>query len=128
VKRRLAALALAGHGAIHLIGFVVPWKIATVDGFAYRTSVLGSSFDVGDAGARALGIAWAIVAAAFVATAVAAWRHARTAPGAAASAAVASCVICALWLPETAAGMAVDVAIVAAAGLATRRAAALRPI
>src|SRR5450759_745041 len=34
--RRIAAVLLALHGVIHLIGFVVPWRIATLEGFVYR--------------------------------------------------------------------------------------------
>ena len=50
--RRLAAIVLALHGAIHLIGFVAPWRIATLEGFAYRTTVFNGALDVRDAGAR----------------------------------------------------------------------------
>ena len=39
----LAAAALGLHGLIHLIGFVVPWGIAQVEGFPYRTTALGGA-------------------------------------------------------------------------------------
>ncbi|HEY4753596.1 MAG TPA: hypothetical protein VIH37_09935, partial [Candidatus Limnocylindrales bacterium] len=61
----LAAAVLAVHGLIHLIGFVVPWGLAQVDGFTARTSVLAGAISVGDAGARLVGVAWLLVAVGF---------------------------------------------------------------
>ncbi len=34
--RRTAAVLLTLHGLIHLVGFVSPWRIATLEGFARR--------------------------------------------------------------------------------------------
>jgi hypothetical protein len=51
--RRMAAVVVALHGAIHLIGFVPPWQVASLEGFAYRTTVLGGALDIGNVGARA---------------------------------------------------------------------------
>ena len=54
----LAAALLAVHGLIHLIGFVACSGLATVDGFAYRTTALGGLLVFGGAGATVLAIAW----------------------------------------------------------------------
>lgn len=46
------------HGLVHLLWFVVPWRITTVDGLPYSTRVLGQRFDVGDTGIRMVGLLW----------------------------------------------------------------------
>ena len=46
--RLVGAALVALHGLIHLIGFVVPWRIATVDGFPYRVTTLGGLADLGE--------------------------------------------------------------------------------
>lgn len=124
--RTLAAALLAAHGLIHLIGFVVPWGIAQIEGFPYRTTGLGGAIVLGDAGARAVGIAWLVLAAGFVVAGVALWRGARWAPALAAVLAVASVTVCALGLPEAAFGIVVNLAILALVAWSTgsRRAAA----
>lgn len=111
--KALGAALLAAHGLIHLIGFVVPWRIAAPDGFAYRTTALGAVIELGDAGARLVGVAWLVIAAGFVLAAVATWRGARWAAGITALLAIASIVVCALGLPETVAGIAVNLGILA---------------
>lgn len=40
MTRYAAAVVVAAHGVIHLIGFVVPWRLADVEGSPYRTTVL----------------------------------------------------------------------------------------
>lgn len=113
MTRTFCAAVLAAHGLIHLIGFVVPWGIATIDGFAYRTTVLGGTVAIGDAGARLVGVAWLVLAAGFVVAAVATGRRTQWAAGLAGVLAVASIVVCALGLPETVAGIAVNIGILA---------------
>ena len=61
----LAALLIA-HGVAHLVGFVVPWKFISTAEVPYRTTILGGVADLGDAGARALGVVWLVAALAFV--------------------------------------------------------------
>jgi hypothetical protein len=53
--RTFAAVLLALHGVIHLIGFVVPWRIATLQDFAYRTTAFNGALDLGETGARVPG-------------------------------------------------------------------------
>lgn len=111
---RLAATAvLAAHGLIHLIGFLVPWRITEVEGFTYRTTALAGTVELGETGALVLGLAWLAIAAGFVVAAVGVWRRAAWAPGLTAGLAIASLVVCALGLPETVAGIVVNVAILA---------------
>jgi hypothetical protein len=61
----LAALLIA-HGVAHLVGFLVPWKVVSIPEVPYRTTILGGVTDLGDAGARALGVVWLVAAVAFV--------------------------------------------------------------
>jgi predicted cation transporter len=116
MTRMLAAALLAVHGLIHLIGFVVPWGIAQVEGFPYRTSALAGAVALGEPGARLVGVAWLVLAVGFVVAGVATWRRAAWAAPLTAALAVASIVICTLGLPESVAGIVVNVWILAALG------------
>jgi len=109
--RRTAAAGLALHGLIHLIGFVSPWRIATLEGFAYRTTVLGGAFDIGDVGARAMGLVWLGLTFGFLAAGYGVWRRRSWAVGLTSVLAMASLIVCVAGLPESAAGVAIDVVI-----------------
>jgi hypothetical protein len=61
----LAAILIV-HGVAHAVGFVVPWKLMSTAEVPYRTAILGGVTDLGDAGARALGVVWLVAAVAFV--------------------------------------------------------------
>ena len=120
--RRIAAILLALHGIIHLIGFVTPWRIATLEGFAYRTTVLNGTLEVGDVGARVIGLVWLGLTFGFLAAAFGVWCRTRWAVGLTVVLAVVSLLVCALGLPEAAAGVVIDAVILAAAAyLATGR-------
>lgn len=69
--RMALALFLAAHGIAHLVGFLVPWRLLASEEAPYRTTLFAGSVDVGDAGIRLVGLAWLILAAAFVAGGVA---------------------------------------------------------
>ena len=73
--RRTAAVLVALRGVIHLIGFMSPWRIATLEGFAYRTSVLNGALNVGDAGVRVIGLAWLGLTFGFLAAGYGVWRQ-----------------------------------------------------
>jgi predicted cation transporter len=111
--KALGAAVLAAHGLIHLIGFVVPWRIAAVEGFPYRTTALDGILALGDTGTRLVGIAWLVLAIGFVVAAAATWRGEAWARALAAGLAAASIVVCGLGLPEAVAGVAVNIAILA---------------
>jgi hypothetical protein len=115
ILRSLAAAVLAVHGLIHLIGVLVPWRIAQVEGFAYRTTALGGSVELGATGVMIVGLAWLAIAVGFVVAAVGVWRRSAWALGLTAALATASLGVCVLGLPETVAGIVVNVAILAAA-------------
>jgi hypothetical protein len=112
---RLAGAAfIALHGAIHLIGFVVPWRIAALDGFPYRVTALGGLADLGELGARMVGLAWLACAVGFIVAGVGIARRAPWALPLTAVLAGVSVVLCVMGLPETAAGVVVNVGIIGA--------------
>lgn len=112
---RPAAAAIVGlHGVIHLIGFVVPWRIAAVDGFPYRVTALGGLTDLGAVGVRVVGLVWLACAVGFLVSGVGFGRRAPWALQLTAALAAVSIAICVLGLPETTAGIVVNVAILGA--------------
>ncbi|EWM10231.1 hypothetical protein [Kutzneria sp. 744] len=109
--RWLIAVLLVLHGLVHLLGFVVPWKLATVTGFPHRTDVL-SGVDVGETGARLIGVLWLIAGLGFMA------GGATLALGATwwwvvvLCAGVLSLALAALWWQQAYAGLVIDVVAV----------------
>ena len=63
--RYVLAVLLFIHGFAHLVGFVVPWKLAKLDEMPYKTTLLGGRWDVGDSGIRGMGVLWLLMALAF---------------------------------------------------------------
>ncbi len=114
--QRLGAVLLAAHGLIHLIGFVVPWGIAQVDGFPYRTTALGGAVALGEPAVRMVGVVWLVLAIGFVVAGVGAWRGNRWTVPLTAMLAIVSIAVCALGLPEAAFGLIVNASILAAVG------------
>lgn len=120
VARRIAALALALHGLVHLIGFVVPWRLAQVEGFVYRTTAFGGALELGETVALVIGLAWLAIAVGFVVAAVGVWGARRWAIPLVGVLAAASLVVCVMGLPETVAGIVVNVAILGAVARTVR--------
>jgi hypothetical protein len=120
VARRAAAIVLALHGLVHLIGFVVPWRLAEVEGFAYRTTVLDGAIELGETGVLVIGLAWLAVAVGFIAAAVGIWGARAWAVPLVGVLAAASLAICVLGLPETVAGLVLDIVILGAVAWAMR--------
>lgn len=117
----LAAVGLAAHGLIHLIGFVVPWRLASLEGFPYRTTALNGALELGEAGARLVGLGWLAVAVGFVVAAVGVWQGASWSLPLVAALALISLGLCILGLPEAAAGIVVNLVILAAVVLVVLR-------
>lgn len=114
--RRGFAILLVLHGLIHLIGFVVPWHLATLAGFPYSTSALWGRLELGATGAQVLGLPWLGLAIAFVVAGVGIWCGSAWAVASSAIAAVVSLVVCALGSPAAAAGLVVNVVVLVADG------------
>jgi hypothetical protein len=66
-----AAFVLIAHGLIHLLGTTVYLRLGEVSGFAYKTTLLGNSWDVGPVGIGIFGAMWAVAAVGFVVAAIA---------------------------------------------------------
>jgi hypothetical protein len=118
--RFVAAVGIGLHGLIHLIGFVVPWRLAELPEFAYTTAVLAGSIEIGDLGVRILGLLWLLVTVAFVVAAIGVARRTSWALPVTAGTAVASTILCVLALPDAVMGIVVNVAIVGAIALHSR--------
>jgi hypothetical protein len=99
------------------MGFVASWKLATLPELAYRTTALNGRFEIGDLGARILGIGWLVGAVVFIVAAWGTWRSAPWALRGAALDSAVSLVICVLGLPDSYRGAAIDVAILLGAAL-----------
>lgn len=112
----IAAVLLALHGVIHLIGFVVPWHIAALEGFAYRTTAFNGAWEVGDAGVRLIGLVWLGLAIGFVVAGYGIWRRGPWAVGLTGVLAILSLIVCVVGLPETVAGLVINGVILAAVG------------
>ena len=69
----IAAIVLVLHGLIHLIGTAVYMKLAPVQGFVYKTTLLGGRWDLGTGGIAVYGVLWAVAAVGFVVAALAFW-------------------------------------------------------
>ncbi|HEY7967024.1 MAG TPA: hypothetical protein VID68_08350 [Solirubrobacteraceae bacterium] len=113
VVRRLASVAVGSHGMIHILGFVVAWKLATIHTMSYSTSLLGGSVDVGAGGIRATGVVWLLLAVSFVVGAVEIWRRASWAPQLIGVTASVSAVACLLAISTASAGLVIDLGILA---------------
>jgi hypothetical protein len=64
--RVVFAIYLFIHGFSHLVGFIVPWKIAKLEDAPYTTRILAGVFEIGDTGIRIVGIFWLITALVFI--------------------------------------------------------------
>jgi hypothetical protein len=116
-----AALLLALHGLIHLLGAFTYLGVAEFEGLPYRTALLDGRLDSGEAGARLFGVGWLVAAVAFGAVGLglllrrAWWRRLvlLVAPF--------SLALCLLAWPDAAAGAVLDAAIILAVLLPPQR-------
>ncbi len=115
--RRAAAVLFALHGLIHLLGFVAAWQLATLQQLAYRTTAFNGAVEIGDGGARVVGIAWLIGVAVFLVAAWGLWRNTAWALRGALVAAAVSAVICAAGLPDASLGLVIDAVILIGAAV-----------
>ena len=118
--RRAVALLLGIHGLIHVIGFAVPWRLAIIEGSPFGTTVAWGMADVGEGGARLLGVAWLVVGAAFVVAAEMVWRRSPTWTATVLVTSVASLGVCILGSPAAIAGVVVDLAVLGWLAFAAR--------
>ena len=109
---RLAfATLLLLHGIVHVIGFVVPWQIATFPDFAYTTTAAWRSLELGDAGVRLVGLVMLALAVAFPVAAYGVRRRAGWALPLTGAVALTSLLACVLQSPAAVLGVVIDLAI-----------------
>ena len=119
--RIAVAAVIALHGVVHLIGFVVPWRLASLEGFPYTTTAAWGRIELGEGGARLLGVSWLIAAIVFFVAAFGIWQQAPWALPLLAIVAAGSLVLCVLGSPAAVAGIAINVAILAVIGYVALR-------
>jgi hypothetical protein len=114
--RLLARLAFGAflvlHGAVHAMGALGTWDLATFEGASSRPNVLLDG--AGDGVVRLLGGLWLLAGVAFVVAGVGVVRRAAWSARAAAIAALASLVVTALWKDDAPVGLSIDVAVLVA--------------
>ena len=101
------------HGLVHLLWFVVPWRITTVDGLPYATTVLLNRVNLGETGIRIVGLLWLLATLGWVVAGIgviilASWWQALTL-----AVALFSLLLCILGLPVTKYGLLINLAILA---------------
>ena len=111
--RSLFALLLIAHGIAHLVGFVVPFGLMSNPDLAERMTVLGGALDVGEAGAKVLGIVWLALAIGFCASGAALFAGWWDAVWVVRLTAI-SLVFCLVGWPDARIGLFVNLAIIVA--------------
>ena len=108
------------HGAVHVLGFVVPWQLAEPQGLPYKETLLDGHLHAGAGGVRAVGVAYLIAGAALVVAAIALlagqtwwWGLAVTGTG-------LSLAVTFLTLPEAKVGLALNVVVLGVLLLASQ--------
>jgi hypothetical protein len=64
--KAIAAVVLALHGLVHLLGTTVYLRLAEIEGLPYKTTVLGGRWDLGEGGIAIFGLLWAAATLGFV--------------------------------------------------------------
>jgi hypothetical protein len=119
--RTVVGVDLILHGLVHVIGFVVAWRITALEGFAYRTDAVGG-IDLGSSGVKVLGMYWLVAALGFVTADVALLTRCGWWQSAKRGVAVVSLVLGIQWAQQAFAGVVTDVVIIATLVLFPRRA------
>lgn len=107
------AAVLAAHGIAHLVGFVSSWRIAELAELPYKTTIVGGRLDVGDVGARLVGLLWLIAALMFIAAAAGVAMQAQWAARLTAFVVAVSLALCVAGWPDARLGVPVNLALVA---------------
>jgi hypothetical protein len=111
--RYALALLFFVHGFAHTVGFVVPWRIATLEDMPYKTTVLNDKLNLGNWGIRLVGLLWLLAALLFfVVGALLIGRMDAWLPLALGTS-LFSLTICVLGVPDSRIGLAVNLVILA---------------
>ena len=110
--RTALAFVLIAHALAHLPGLLVPWRIATLAGMPYKTTVLDGTVDLGDVGIRVVGILWLVAAIAIAFGAAGMLAGASWGSSVALLAASFSALLCIAGWPEARLGVLVNAGII----------------
>ncbi|OGO57223.1 MAG: hypothetical protein A2V85_06995 [Chloroflexi bacterium RBG_16_72_14] len=127
ILRIALAAVLFLHGIVHVIGFLVPWQLMTNPEFEYTTSAAWGTLELGDGGTRLVGLVMLALAVAFAVAALGVLRRASWALSLTVGVTLVSLAACILQSPAAILGVALDLVILAVAGLSRLRAATLQP-
>ena len=105
------AFLLLAHGIAHVPGFLVNWQIASFPDLPYRTTIFGTSVDVGPGSIRLLGLCWIATAIVLVVLASAVAFNVPLRPWAIPAALILSPLLCAAGWPEARLGLIANVVI-----------------
>ncbi|MFZ5817636.1 MAG: ABC transporter permease [Bacillota bacterium] len=61
----IATVIVAGHGLIHLLGYVAYWPLARVAELPYKTALAGGRWEVGPLGMKLYALLWLIATAGY---------------------------------------------------------------
>lgn len=67
----ILAIFISLHGLIHLMGPAVYMKLTEIQGFSYKTTLIGGRWNLGENGIRLFGALWIVPALGFILAAVA---------------------------------------------------------
>jgi hypothetical protein len=109
----ILALLLAAHGIAHLPGFLALWKLKDFPELPYKTTLLAGHLDVGDLGARIVGLLFLLAGLAFVAAGIAVWFKTPSGKSLALYATCFSLILTGLAWPEARIGVFVNLALLA---------------
>jgi hypothetical protein len=109
--RIILTIVLIGHGLVHLIGFVVPWRQVTVGGLKYTTTVLAGRVDIGTAGIRLFGLFWLVATVGYVVAGIGVFTMQPWWQTLTLGVTLLSLVLCLLALPDTVFGALINLAI-----------------
>jgi len=116
---RVFAVFLVLHGLVHVIGFTVPWRLGGLRGSEYSTMIVNRSIEVGDTAVKTLGLFWLAAAVAFVVVGMMVWQARVRARQATLALLLGSLVLCAIDLPTSVMGLAIDVVLLALLAVAS---------
>ncbi len=108
----ILALAMFVHGFAHLVGFVVPWRLAAPDDMPYKTTLLAGRLEVGSLGIRINGLLWLLTGVAFMAAGFALIKGAPIWFPMALSLAIFSLLLSILGIPEAKIGITVNAILI----------------
>ncbi|MFH0735152.1 MAG: hypothetical protein V1773_11950 [bacterium] len=106
-----AALLLI-HGIAHLVGFIVPWKIADLKDMPYSTKIFNKKIELGEVGIKIYGLIWLFLAVFFLVCVILIIYNGPIHKNIIISASVLSLFMSVLGIPDSKFGIVINVLII----------------